>query len=99
MILGVLGVEVCTRNRSKIDQNLKPKTGCFLASIFDGFWWILEGKLGGKTEPRSAKINSKRHQKNDEKKSATWSPQGGSAVPGTQLCCGPGGTLNFKDEE
>ena len=53
MILGVLGVEVGTRNRSKIDQNLKPKMGCLLASIFDGFLWLLGSKLGGKIEPRS----------------------------------------------
>ena len=79
MILGVLGVEVGTRNRSKIDQNLKPKMGCLLASIFDGFWWILGGKLGVKSSQDRSKIDSKRHQKNDEKKSASWRPQGGVA--------------------
>ena len=26
-----------------------------LASIFNGFWWILGGKLGGKIEPRGIK--------------------------------------------
>ena len=77
MILGVLGVEVGTRNQSKIDQNLKPKMGCLLASIFDGFWWIWEGKLGVKSSQDRSTIDSKKHQKNDEKKYASWSPQGG----------------------
>ena len=41
-------VEVGSKKRSKIDQNLKSKMGCLLASILDGFWWALGGKLGGK---------------------------------------------------
>ena len=39
----------------KIDQKLKPKMDCLLASIFGGFWWILGGKLGWKNEPRANK--------------------------------------------
>ena len=31
------GVEVGSKNRSKIDQNLKSKMECLLASIFDRF--------------------------------------------------------------
>ena len=53
MILEVLGVQVGAKNRSKIDQKLKPKMDCLLASIFNGFWWIFGGMLGGKMEPRS----------------------------------------------
>ena len=34
---------------TKIDQKLKPKTDGLLASILDGFWWVLGAKLGGKT--------------------------------------------------
>ena len=37
MILEVLGVQVGAKNRSKIDQKLKPKMDCLLASIFNGF--------------------------------------------------------------
>ena len=35
-----------------------------LASIFDGFWWILGAKLGGKIEPRGIKNGI---EQNDEK--------------------------------
>ena len=55
-----LGVEVGSKNRSKIDQNLKSNIKCLLASIFHGFWWVLGSKLGGETEPRSIKNRSKK---------------------------------------
>ena len=55
MIFVVLGVEVGIKNRSKIDQKLKPKMNGLLASIFGGFWWVLGAKLGGKIEPRAIK--------------------------------------------
>ena len=48
-------VHVESKNRSKIDQNLKSKIGCLLASIFDAFWSFFGGKLGGKIEPRANK--------------------------------------------
>ena len=57
---GVQGVQVGSKNRSKIDQNLKSKMGCLLASIFDAFWSFFGGKLGGKIEPRSIKNRSKK---------------------------------------
>ena len=38
--------------RWKIDQKMKPTWEGILASIFDGFWRALGGKLGGKIEPR-----------------------------------------------
>ena len=53
MIFQSYGVEVGIKNQSKINQNLKPKMDCFLASIFGGFWWVLGGKLGWKIEPRT----------------------------------------------
>ena len=40
------GVQVRSKKRSKIDQNLKSKMGCLLASIFDAFWLVFGGKLG-----------------------------------------------------
>ena len=49
------GVEVGIKNQSKIDQKLKPKMDCLLASIFGGFWWVLGGMLGWKIEPRAKK--------------------------------------------
>ena len=55
MIFKVFGVEVSAKNPSKINQNLKLKMDRLLASIFDGFWWVLGSKLGGKIEPRGIK--------------------------------------------
>ena len=56
MILGVLGAEVGTRNLSKIDQILKPKMGCLLASIFGGFWWVLGANLAAERDQDGARI-------------------------------------------
>ena len=33
------------KNQPKIDQKLKPKMDGFLASVFNGFWWVLGCKL------------------------------------------------------
>ena len=55
MILKVRGVQVGSKNRLKIDQKMKSTWEGILASIFDGFWWILGSKLGGKIEPRGIK--------------------------------------------
>ena len=49
------GVQVGSKNRSKIDQKLRSTWEGILASIFHRFWWILGGKLGGKIEPRGIK--------------------------------------------
>ena len=59
----VLGVEVGSQIRSKIDQKLKSKLECLLASIFDGFWWILGGKLGRKIGPRAIKNGTEKRMK------------------------------------
>ena len=48
-----------------------------LASIFNGFWWVLGAKLGGKIEPRAIKNRLKKHRKNNEKKMHVGSAQGG----------------------
>ena len=62
-VFDINGVQVGSKNRSKIDQNLKSKMGCLLASIFDAFWSFFGGKLGGKIEPRSIKNRSKKASK------------------------------------
>ena len=54
-IFEVLGVEVGSKHPSKNDLNMKSTWEGILASIFNGFWWILGGKLGGKIEPRGIK--------------------------------------------
>ena len=54
-IFEILGVEVGSKNRLKIDQKMKSTWEGILASIFHRFWWILGAKLGGKIEPKSIK--------------------------------------------
>ena len=69
MILKVLGVEVGTPNRSKIQCKTKSTSEGILASIFDGFWGVLGGKLGGKIKARANKKpseNASKKPKNDE---------------------------------
>ena len=46
MILKDLGVEVGSKNLSKIDQKRRSTCEGILASIFHRFWWILGAKLG-----------------------------------------------------
>ena len=48
-----------------------------MASIFHGFWWILEAKLSQVGMENRAKINQKAHGKYDEKKKASWRRLGG----------------------
>ena len=51
----------------KSDDQIEPKMDCLLALIFNGFWWLLGGKLGWKIEPRAKKKSiEKRIEKNDE---------------------------------
>ena len=59
------GVEVGSKNQSTIDQKLKPKMDCLLASIFGGFWWLWGGKLGRKIEQRANKNGSKKASKKE----------------------------------
>ena len=53
MMFGVRGVQVGSKNRSKIDQNRRSTWEGILASIFDRFWWILGSKLASKIEQKS----------------------------------------------
>ena len=57
------GVQVGSKKRSKIVQNLKSKMRCLLVSIFDGCLWFLGSMLGGKIEPRSINNRSKKASK------------------------------------
>ena len=41
MILRVEGVEVGSKNRSKIDKKMESRWEDILGSVFSGFWWIL----------------------------------------------------------
>ena len=59
----VRGVQVGSKNRSKIDQKMRSTWEGILASIFHRFWWILGGKLGGKIEPKSIKNGIKKTMK------------------------------------
>ena len=53
IILKDPGVEIGSKNRSKIYQKRRSTWEGILTSIFHRFWWILGAKLGGKIEPRS----------------------------------------------
>ena len=59
MILSVRRSQVRSQNRSQINQNLKSKMECLLASILDRFWQVWGGKLGGKIDQNRWKINPK----------------------------------------
>ena len=63
MILRVQGVEVGGKNRSKIVQKSITERKGLPTSIFSGFWWILEAKLGRKIEPRQGKTGQDRVRK------------------------------------
>ena len=54
MIWRVQGVEVGCRNQSKIDEKLRSRWEGLLASIFNGFGWILGAKLGPSWEGKSS---------------------------------------------
>ena len=78
MILKVLGVQVGTKNLSKIDQKMKSSWEGILALIFHGFWSILEAKLAPSWYRKSIKNRSKKALKTDAKKKASWKRLGAS---------------------
>ena len=47
------GLQVGSKNRSKIDQKSRSTWEGIKASILERFWWILGGKLGSKIEQKS----------------------------------------------
>ena len=59
MILKVLEVEVGIKNPSKINLKRSSTWEGLLASIFHGFWWILEAKLSQVGMENRTKINQK----------------------------------------
>ena len=77
-IFVILGVEVESKNRLKIDEKTESKMDGILASIFLGFWSIFGSKLGGKMEPRSTQKGiekrCKKQQKPDCQKSRNKNP-------------------------
>ena len=81
----VRGVQVGSKNRSKIDQKTKSRWEGNLASNFHRFLWILGPKLGCKIEPRSLKNGIENKTKNeaqqDGQKGATRNPNGSGRPP------------------
>ena len=67
VILKVPEVEVGSKNRSKIDQELKSRWEGILASIFERFWWILGGFGSQVGEENRAKSDQKSILKNLKK--------------------------------
>ena len=82
----VRGVQVGSKNRSKIDQKRRSTWEGILASIFDRFWWILGGKLGSKIEQKSIQKAIEKVMKKGRsprwQKSRSKMAQGGLAPPG-----------------
>ena len=85
MILKDPGVEVGSKNQSKIYQKRRSTWEGILTSIFHRFWWILGAKLGGKIEPRSIKNGT---EKLIEKRRAarwmSWASEGSRRATGNR---------------
>ena len=77
-----------------------------LASIFLGFWSILEGKLGGKLEPRSTQKGIEKRCKKEEQRDCQKSrnknlqPRAGERIlgPGEDTSLLVGGTPPLSSE-
>ena len=82
MIFGVRGVQIRSKNRPKIDQKMKSSWEGILASIFHGFWSILEAKMAPSWGRKSIKNRSQKGiEKHMRKKGAlgpSWAPPGPS---------------------
>ena len=68
----IQGVEVETKNRSKIDVKTDAETESLGNSIFIDFWWIWEPSWPSKTEPRRSKIDVEMASKFDPFLKASW---------------------------
>ena len=103
MFFGIKWVQVESQNRPKIDQKTESKMDGILASIFLGFWSILGGKLGGKTEPRSTQKGIEKRCKKEEQRDCQKSrnknlqPRAGERVLGPGE--GVGGGVNPSPRE
>ena len=84
----IQGVEVGSKNRSKIDVKNDAETEGLGNSIFIDFCWIWEASWPSKTEPRRSKIDVEKASKFDQFLKASWNaifsaqepPRGASAV-------------------
>ena len=74
---------------------MESRWECILASIFNGFWWIFGGKLGGKIEPRQDKTGQDRARQDktrqDKDKDKTRQDFGRQKCRGDLLRPGGGG--------
>ena len=68
----IQGVEVGSKNRSKIDVKSDAETEGLGNSIFIDFWWIWEPSWPSKTEPRRSKIDVEKASKFDQFLKGSW---------------------------
>ena len=68
----IQGVEVGSKNRSKIDVKNDAETEGLGNSIFIDFWWIWEASWPSKTEPRRSEIDVEKAWKFDQFLKASW---------------------------
>ena len=66
------GVEVGSKNRSKINVKNDAETEGLGNSIFIDFCWIWEASWPSKTEPRRSKIDVEKATKFDQFLKASW---------------------------
>ena len=83
----VRGIQVGSKNRSKIEHKKRSRWEAILASIFNGFWWILGGRLGSKIEQKS--IQEAIEKTMEKRKAPRWprsrnKAQQRPATPGVQ---------------
>ena len=75
MILKDPGVEVGSKNRSKIYQKRRSTWEGILTSIFHRFWWILGAKLEPSWHQKPTKNGCEKTSKNEAPKQTSWRPQ------------------------
>ena len=68
----IQGVEVESKNRSKIDIKNDAEPEGLGNSILIDFWWIWEASWPSKTEPRRSKIDVEKASKFDQFLKASW---------------------------
>ena len=72
ILFEIQGVEVGSKNQSKIDVKNDAETERLGNSIFIEFRWIWEASWPSKTEPRRSKIDVERASKFDQFLKASW---------------------------
>ena len=105
----VRGVQVGSKNRSKIDPKMESRWEGILASIFNGFWLIFGSKLGRKIEPRSIQNRCKKASKKSSPPGLSmqvgsvlagvapqaWSGRSATASRSEHICCTHGLSLHW----